>query len=252
MAYQRIITWVDACAIEVCGLGRILHFPNENRYHIASTYLPEQISSGAETEATPLGIARIEHDSRNDPGHMNFRWHSHVNMPAFWSGTDITCIKSTGAEWFTLHLVINKKREYRCALYFPPADIRPEIFLDELQLSITPLIPLETRDAWRAELLAKSKQKTLPSKNFPRQTHDGMHDYNLASDIPDARNDALDDVFDKALENIEASKSLKACKQARSHALKLIRKTAMQPDVREFFRDAIEQKFQDWRKTWNQ
>lgn len=242
IAYQRIITWVDAANIEVCGLGRIIHLPDEARYHVATTYLPEQISSASETEATALGIAQVDYESRHDPGNLNFRWHSHVNMAAFWSATDIECIRSTGAEWFTLHLVINKKREYRAALYLPPTDLHPEIFLDELPVEISPLIPESLRDSWREELRLKNRTEPVTSqKYYPANNSQNF----WIGDIP-----AIDKHLDSIVEEMLTAPSEKSALESRSKAFKYIASLNIPKAQKKLLRADIESEYLYARKSW--
>lgn len=94
---------------------------------------------------------------------------SHVNMSAFWSGTDIATIKELGEQDWCVATVFNKKAEYRSALCFStthPVLGAQSTMVDELPTTIGSVQDAGILKSWSAELKAKVKSKEYaPTKD---------------------------------------------------------------------------------------
>jgi hypothetical protein len=155
--YQKIMHWVNKAQGEVSGLGKVII--DKGDYRVVDAILVEQQNTGASTELEPASVAKAMYEMRETPGHLNFWWHSHVNMAVFWSGTDIDTIREIGQHGFVVATVFNKKNETRSAVYVKAGEIIPEIFLDNLKTEMSTGIPKEETAQWDAQFDAKCKDR---------------------------------------------------------------------------------------------
>ena len=116
MAWDKLMGFVLACPIEVNGFGYVRQYGYD--LWVDDTFILPQIASAghAETDSEAVGAhmsAMLANDQ--DPSSMKLQWHSHVNMPAYFSGTDLDTIEACSAKW-RVSLVINKAGEYSARL----------------------------------------------------------------------------------------------------------------------------------------
>lgn len=112
-AWDAIRYWTDrAKDYEVSGLGNALVSADGEVIYVTSVCLPTQKGKPAESEMSGDGIAEALYALREAPGETRFHWHSHVQMPAFWSATDHAALRQLGDEggWFAA-MVLNQKGE---------------------------------------------------------------------------------------------------------------------------------------------
>lgn len=172
--YDKVMHWVESCPNEVSGFGRVQVLENGD-FYITDAYLIEQEVGAAHTDIDAKALAKLMYESREAPGQLRWWWHSHVNMPVFWSGTDTATIKELGGQGWIAATVFNKKHEYRSAVCFKtelttPWGARAGLQLDdELTLEIeSTRYSAETIAKWDEELATKVKQKTYAIRsNFP-------------------------------------------------------------------------------------
>jgi hypothetical protein len=156
--HKRIMFYVNNCDKEIGGMGRIKFDKNKNEYTVLSVCLPTQEVGSAHTDLDADSVAQCELASINDEGWFNFWWHSHVNMQAFWSGTDTATIKEMGKQGLCVAVVFNKKRECRGAVYArSEAEHVPDWFNDN--------IPVE----WKEEPCAMNEVWLSEIKNNVRE-----------------------------------------------------------------------------------
>lgn len=154
--HDKIMYWVMKSPVEISGLGKCVH--ENGVYRVTEAYLLEQENGPASTDIDAEAAAKLLFESKDEPGHLNFWWHSHVNMGVFWSGTDTSTIKEFGGQGMCLATVFNKKREMRSAFYMKGNDFYPEVFFDHLESRIAvPDLP-EKHEAWDKEYEAKCKE----------------------------------------------------------------------------------------------
>ena len=118
MVYYKIMHWVQKENQEVSGLGMIEVDHETNTLRVVDAILLTQENTGSSTEidAAAIGKAMHEFRQRAAPGMLKWWWHSHVNMPVFWSGTDVAAMKCLAGgdtdtpSWFVA-TVFNKKAE---------------------------------------------------------------------------------------------------------------------------------------------
>jgi hypothetical protein len=145
--YRKIMHWVEKATGECSGLA----------------VLCEQSNSTASTEMTAESVGKTMFELRNEPGQLNFWWHSHGDMACFWSGTDTDTIQQIGQHGWCLATVFNKKGDQRTAYYQKATENTPALFLDELDFSRQYTVPKEFAEAWDKDFDAKCKAKTYGS-----------------------------------------------------------------------------------------
>lgn len=159
--YNKIMFFVDNIHLEVSGFGKIV-FRNGDAI-VTNVYLLEQEVSSAATDIDEKSLGKLMFESRADEGMLNLWWHSHVNMPAFFSGTDDATIKEIGAKGFCIALVVNKKREWKIVYHAAGSDVTPMLW-QEMDLVID-YGTQAMEQAWKAEMDAKVKVKTYSYAN---------------------------------------------------------------------------------------
>jgi len=114
--YRKIYRWINASEFEVSGLGNIVVDEDTNTIYVVDAILIKQENSRAETEMNANAINKAMYDLRNAEGELRWWWHSHVNMPAFWSGTDTDTMKQLSEHGWFVSTVFNKMKEYQSAI----------------------------------------------------------------------------------------------------------------------------------------
>jgi hypothetical protein len=110
----RMDAWADMAPEEISGIGTIHEEVRDGRLHIRVTnlWLLEQRCTAVQTTIKFADIARFM--MKMPPGirdqDLRFWWHSHVNMEARWSGTDLAThrqLSGTGTNF--LSIVSNRR-----------------------------------------------------------------------------------------------------------------------------------------------
>jgi hypothetical protein len=144
--YQKIMHWVNKSHYEVSGLGKI-QVRGDDIVVIAACLLPQK-NGFSHTDIEAEDIGKLEYDLRNTPGDLRFWWHSHVNMPVFWSQTDESTQEDLAAGGWFVSTVFNKKREMRSAICMK----RPvPLFLDEIKTEVVQYLAPDTIKSWDEE-----------------------------------------------------------------------------------------------------
>jgi len=150
MVYQKVMHWVNKSDFEVSGMGTIIHDKERNVLRVIDAILLKQENSSAETEIEGQSIANAMFQLKDSPGTLRWWWHSHVNMSVFWSGTDMTAIKTLGGAerdrpaWFCM-TVFNKDREMLSA-YVQNQPVRT--IISDLETTIAAQLPAEVVTEW--------------------------------------------------------------------------------------------------------
>lgn len=153
--WQKINYWVQKATGEVSGLGKIV--VTDGVYRVVDAILVNQENASASTELDPASVAKAMYELRETPGHLNFWWHSHVNMDVFWSGTDIDTIREIGRHGWVVSTVFNKAREFLSSIYIKSTEVLPEVFLNNVETKIQSYLPAGVTEAWDKEYDAKCK-----------------------------------------------------------------------------------------------
>ncbi len=156
--YQKIMHWIGKATGEVSGLGKVV-MDSGGTMRVRSAILLEQENTGSSTDLDAKAVAKAMFTLRDEPGTLNFWWHSHVNFGVFWSGTDKDTIREIGGGGWVLATVFNKKAESLSAFYARPNDGVPEVFINNLPTKIVKYLNTEQVKVWDAEFDAKCKVK---------------------------------------------------------------------------------------------
>lgn len=136
-AWEKLMGFVLACPLEINGFGYVRRYGLD--VWVDDVFiLPQVVSAGhAETDSAAVAKHITEMLNRGeDPSIMKLQWHSHVNMPAYFSGIDLDTIDAYSAPWMT-SLVVNKQGEYQARL-----DVYGEWrFTTPLQVHVARTIP---------------------------------------------------------------------------------------------------------------
>lgn len=158
--YQKILHWVDKSQVEISGLGKVVM--EDGVFVVKSASLAKQVNTGTHTEMAGPAVAKMMYELRDEPGHLNFWWHSHCDMEVFWSGEDMATIYQIGDQGWCLATVFNHKHEYRAAYYQKGTSFMPNIFVDEMNVTIEERVNYFKED-WNTEYDAKVETKIYPS-----------------------------------------------------------------------------------------
>jgi len=164
--YEKIMFWVDSCDKEISGMGKVTI--KDGGYQIIEAYLLEQEVTSTTTDIDAVALGKLMSETIKEEGHLNFWWHSHVNMGTFWSGTDIQTIKDFGKAGFCLATVFNKKRDTRTAYCQGGDDFFTPLFIDDIKLEIARPVNLSKHKQWKKEMDDKVRipKITLPKNNY--------------------------------------------------------------------------------------
>jgi hypothetical protein len=129
--HNLITTLMGRVPIEFSMIGKLE--PLQDGLILSQLHLPLQECTGSTTDINDSELM----DLQSDHDGLNFWFHSHVNMPAFWSGTDEDTINKFSKGGFVLAMVMNKAGEYKISYQqngnkFFPAGVR----IDNIKMEI--------------------------------------------------------------------------------------------------------------------
>lgn len=161
--YRKIRYWIDKAPGEISGLGTVIFDKEALCFRVVSTILLQQKNTSTDTEIDPEAICKALYELRDAPGELRYHWHSHVNMPTFWSGTDKEMLRQIGGHGWVVASVFNKKNEFKSAYYSTQHELFP-IFLDDLET--TTADAGDDTKAWDIEYEANVKKwvPTYPTR----------------------------------------------------------------------------------------
>ena len=169
--YQKVMYWVNKSKVEISGFGKVEF--NGTQLLVTEAYLLDQENTSSTTDINADAMAKLMYESRDDAGHLNWWWHSHVNMDVFWSGTDRSTIRQVGEQGWCLATVFNKKDEMRSAYYQRGTEFLPEIFIDDLDTDSRAIVAADAITAWEDEFKKKCKTKQFPQWKGGKQGKSG-------------------------------------------------------------------------------
>jgi proteasome lid subunit RPN8/RPN11 len=161
---------VDNCSLEVSGLGTVVFDKTNNAYRVTDVMLLEQEVGAAHTDIDDNAVAKACYDMRDAEGELAFWWHSHVNMPTFWSTTDHSTMESIGKNGLCVAVVFNKKEEMRGAIVMTPEGF-PSVKIDEVQIYVEQVLDFD-----ETSMLNEIKDKVKP-KTYATAYHGGDYNY---------------------------------------------------------------------------
>lgn len=125
-ALDDIWAYIELHPVEIAGLGYVEALGN-GRFHVSEVFLVRQAGTAANVDITEGTLEWLnEQSALNTPeadqriARARFWWHSHVDMPAQWSGTDNNTADILGFNPL-IALVGNRREDYtlRFDLYEP-------------------------------------------------------------------------------------------------------------------------------------
>jgi hypothetical protein len=155
--YAKVMHWINKAPGEVSGLGKVQLV--DGIFMVTSAILLKQENTSTTTEIDASAIGKAMFLLKDEPGHLNWWWHSHVNMGVFWSGTDIDAIKDIGKNGWCLATVFNKKEDVKSAYYQKGSDFMPEVFADDIETEHTYIATEGEIEDWNSEYDENVKTK---------------------------------------------------------------------------------------------
>lgn len=114
-AIKKIECFVRQAPGEVNGLGIVEERGNDLIVIDAFT-LPEEVSPGSADYTDAFNDFLTDFAvNGGDPAKLRFQWHSHGNIPAFFSPEDLETIENCLGD-YRISLVVNKEKQYLCRL----------------------------------------------------------------------------------------------------------------------------------------
>lgn len=117
LVYDKVMYWVNKADFEVSGFGKVTYNIETDEYTVTDAFLLKQEGGAAHTDIDPESLGRLMYESKDAPGDLNWWWHSHVRMQAFWSGTDKETIKKIGMRGYCVATVFNQMHQTQSAYY---------------------------------------------------------------------------------------------------------------------------------------
>jgi hypothetical protein len=151
--------WIQKAEGEVSGLGKVQMIDGVMK--VTSAVLIDQKNTGASTEMSAQAVGKAMFELKDEPGHLNWWWHSHVDFDVFWSGTDMDTIRELGKHGWFLSTVLNKKEEIKSAYYQKGNGFLPSVFVDDLPTTISYGIDEELIKKWDEEFDKKVEEQTF-------------------------------------------------------------------------------------------
>lgn len=181
--YRKVMHWIQKAKGEVSGLGKV-EIVN-GQFRVTSAILLEQSNTGATTEITAEAIGKAMFELKDEPGHLNWWWHSHVDFDVFWSGTDMDTIHELGQHGWFLSTVLNKMEEKKTSYYQKGNDFMPQIFVDDIPTEMSHMIEEDIMNEWDKDFDDKVKEVTFAALDtgfpgYPYGGH-GRHSYEGAT-----------------------------------------------------------------------
>lgn len=172
-AMKKIKMYVQACDIEISGLGEIISL-GAGKFEVTDVFLYNQTCTGTSTSLSNEDLTRFAIDRLNagkDVEKIRFWWHSHVDMDAFWSGQDERAIEVIESDYL-VSFVMNKRGEYRIRFdFFKPC----RLTLDET------IVTMKSEESVSAEEFAAVKveieEKVKRTSYLVRESSGAIIDY---------------------------------------------------------------------------
>ena len=159
-AWKKMMYWTHKAPGEISGLGLLQPF--KGTWRVTDVFLLEQENTGGSTDIDPKAVTKLMHELRDEKGHLNFWWHSHVEMGTFWSDTDKGTMEMLGRHGWFFSTVVNKKRERRTAFYGGKIiGGETPLFIDEITTKTLETADPALRQQWDEQYDTKVKERKV-------------------------------------------------------------------------------------------
>ncbi len=118
VSWQTINEFVRQCDVEINGFGLVQYDQATNTLRISDIFVTKQTGRPGLVDVEDADLHRHLYELLErgvDISHINFQWHSHVNMDVYFSTTDEANINRWTGN-FLISLVVNKRGELECRL----------------------------------------------------------------------------------------------------------------------------------------
>ena len=177
-AWGKMTYWIDKAPGEISGMGLIKQQANGS-YIVTDVILLPQKNGSAHTEIDGQDVAKAMYALRDADGSLNFWWHSHAQMSAFWSAEDKNTISNLGSGGFFFSTVINKRGEHRTAFSLKLGGgehVKPQVlFIDEIPTRLSTVLSVEEERMLDSEYdknvtssFATTSYLSIYNKSFPK------------------------------------------------------------------------------------
>jgi hypothetical protein len=114
-SYRKIMAYAELCNTEISGFADVEYQKELNAFVVGKVYLLEQEGSAASVHMDEEAVAKFNDDLIRKGAKQLPRlwWHSHVNMEAFFSGTDEATTEQLRNDSFNISLVVNKRNQMK-------------------------------------------------------------------------------------------------------------------------------------------
>ena len=159
----KIHAYVMAASTEIAGFGKVVIDKVAETATVTDVIIVKQEVTGGTADLNTQAIARFQTELvRRGESAKDWVlwWHSHVNMAAFFSGTDTDTMDSSTEYRYLISLVVNKRKERRARLdVYEPT----HIYLDNLTIEVEDAAYVVPPDI-AAEVAEKLTVKTFEHK----------------------------------------------------------------------------------------
>ncbi len=155
--YDEMMYYIQKASGEVSGLGNVELI--DGVFTVTSIVLLDQSNTAGSSEMTANAVGKAMFELKDEPGTLNFWWHSHSDFEVFWSGTDMTTIRELGQHGWFVSTVLNKAEDMRSAYYQKGNDFMPEIFVDHLGTTVLRTYDAELETGWNENFDNKVEER---------------------------------------------------------------------------------------------
>lgn len=168
-AHDKINYWVQKSEVEISGFGLVKYDKPSLTFIVTDAFLLEQTCGAAHTDIEAQSLSKLMFKTKDaENQRLKLWWHSHVNMSAFWSGTDIATIKELGGQGWITATVFNKKGENKSAVCWKTeSEIGSSLSInDDVKTEIENTITPELQAALDLEYTENFKIQTFTHKAY--------------------------------------------------------------------------------------
>lgn len=206
-AYLKMRYFVEECETEISGFGKVrpvtmeaddsdkpgyFGFRTEKEETALEIYdieiLP-QIVSGVHATISTETLAKFLHEKmKKGESTADYKvwWHSHVDMEAYFSGTDVNTINGSTEFPYLISIVTNKRGDIRARFDM----YEPNPFMANVDIEVQQAEDKDIRNWCRRQIRSKVKTESIPlvDRSFRKQPtyHDefGLYDGFYDDDLP--------------------------------------------------------------------
>lgn len=164
--WQRLMGYVQLCEEEINGFGLVEIVGNH--ILVNGVFITRQTVGPGSAEVDEADVHHLMYQLTEkgiNTGKLRLQWHSHVHMPAYFSGVDTHNIEQYPGDWM-ISLVLNKFGQYSARLdLFKPF----RVTVEELPVRIQqPALDPRIEAECRGEITTKVRRQVLLGKRAYR------------------------------------------------------------------------------------